>query len=36
MVDGSRMVLVGPGFYPESWGPGRDLLVREVLPALRA
>lgn len=31
----SRMVLVGPGFYPESWGEARHLFVREVLPALK-
>lgn len=32
----SRLVVVGPGFYPESWGEARDLFVREVLPALKA
>lgn len=31
-----RFVVVGPGFYPESWGEARDLFVREVIPALRA
>lgn len=31
-----RFVVVGPGFYPESWGAARDLFQREVLPALRA
>jgi 5,10-methylenetetrahydromethanopterin reductase len=31
-----RFVVVGPGFYPESWGEARDLFAREVLPALRA
>lgn len=31
-----RMVIVGPGFYPESWGDNRHLFVREVMPALRA
>lgn len=31
-----RFVIVGPGFYPESWGEARDLFVREVLPALKA
>jgi 5,10-methylenetetrahydromethanopterin reductase len=30
-----RFVLVGPGFYPESWGEARHLFAREVLPALR-
>ncbi len=30
-----RFVVVGPGFYPESWGEARDLFVREVLPALQ-
>jgi 5,10-methylenetetrahydromethanopterin reductase len=30
-----RMVVVGPGFYPESWGDKRHLFVREVMPALR-
>lgn len=31
-----RFVVVGPGFYPESWGERRHLFAREVLPALRA
>lgn len=31
----SRMVLVGPGFYPDSWGDAAGLFVREVLPVLR-
>jgi 5,10-methylenetetrahydromethanopterin reductase len=31
-----RFVVVGPGFYPESWGENRDLFQREVLPALKA
>lgn len=31
-----RFVVVGPGFYPESWGEARDLFAREVLPALKA
>jgi 5,10-methylenetetrahydromethanopterin reductase len=31
-----RFVVVGPGFYPESWGEARDLFAREVIPALRA
>ena len=31
-----RMVIVGPGFYPESWGDNRHLFAREVMPALRA
>lgn len=31
-----RFVVVGPGFYPASWGEARDLFWREVLPALRA
>lgn len=30
-----RFVIVGPGFYPESWGEARGLFAREVLPALR-
>lgn len=31
-----RLVVVGPGFYPESWGENRHLFTREVLPALKA
>lgn len=31
-----RLVVVGPGFYPASWGDAAGLFVREVLPALRA
>lgn len=31
-----RFVVVGPGFYPESWGEKRHLFTREVLPALKA
>lgn len=31
-----RFVVVGPGFYPDSWGEARDLFAREVIPALRA
>jgi 5,10-methylenetetrahydromethanopterin reductase len=31
-----RFVMVGPGFYPETWGAARDLFAREVIPALRA
>lgn len=31
-----RLVLVGPGFYPEAWGEDRHQVTREVLPALRA
>lgn len=30
-----RLVIVGPGFYPESWGEARHLFAREVLPALK-
>lgn len=30
-----RFVVVGPGFYPASWGEARDLFAREVMPALR-
>lgn len=30
-----RFVVVGPGFYPESWGEARELFWREVIPALR-
>ena len=30
-----RIVAVGPGFYPESWGEAAGLFVREVIPALR-
>ena len=31
----TRFVIVGPGFYPESWGEARHLFAREVLPALK-
>lgn len=31
-----RLVVVGPGFYPASWGEAAGLFVREVIPALRA
>lgn len=31
-----RLVVVGPGFYPESWGEKRHLFAREVLPALKS
>jgi len=31
----SRLVVVGPGFYPEVWGEARHLFAREVLPALK-
>ena len=31
-----RFVVVGPGFYPESWGEAAGLFAREVIPALRA
>lgn len=31
----NRFVIVGPGFYPESWGEARHLFAREVLPALK-
>jgi len=31
----NRFVIVGPGFYPESWGEARHLFTREVLPALK-
>lgn len=30
-----RLVIVGPGFYPESWGDARHLFERQVLPALK-
>jgi 5,10-methylenetetrahydromethanopterin reductase len=30
-----RFVMVGPGFYPESWGEAGALFQREVLPALK-
>jgi 5,10-methylenetetrahydromethanopterin reductase len=30
-----RFFVVGPGFYPPSWGQARDLFTREVMPALR-
>lgn len=32
----SRLVVVGPGFYPPHWGEAQGLFVREVLPALKA
>ncbi len=32
----NRFFVVGPGFYPESWGDARSLFAREVMPALRA
>lgn len=31
-----RFVIVGPGFYPASWGESRHLFAREVLPVLQA
>jgi len=31
-----RFVVVGPGFYPDSWGEARNLFASEVIPALRA
>ena len=31
-----RLVVVGPGFYPEAWGEAGKLFAREVMPALRA
>ncbi len=31
-----RFVVVGPGFYPASWGDAAGLFAREVMPALRA
>jgi 5,10-methylenetetrahydromethanopterin reductase len=31
-----RFFIVGPGFYPESWGDARNLFAREVMPVLRA
>lgn len=31
-----RFVVVGPGFYPESWGEAGRLFAKEVIPALRA
>jgi 5,10-methylenetetrahydromethanopterin reductase len=31
-----RFVVVGPGFYPPSWGEAAGLFAREVVPALRA
>jgi 5,10-methylenetetrahydromethanopterin reductase len=31
-----RFVVVGPAFYPESWGDDRKQFVREVMPALRS
>lgn len=31
-----RLVIVGPGAYPESWGADAHLFAREVLPALKA
>ena len=30
-----RFVVVGPGFYPASWGEAAGLFAREVMPALR-
>lgn len=30
-----RIVAVGPGFYPASWGAAADLFAKEVIPALR-
>lgn len=31
-----RFVVVGPGFYPASWGEAAGLFAREVIPALKA
>ena len=31
-----RLVVVGPGYYPDDWGDSSELFVREVVPALRA
>jgi 5,10-methylenetetrahydromethanopterin reductase len=31
-----RLHIVGPGFYPDSWGDARHLFTREVIPSLRA
>jgi 5,10-methylenetetrahydromethanopterin reductase len=31
-----RFVVVGPGFYPPSWGAAAQLFSREVMPALRS
>ena len=31
-----RFVVVGPGFYPASWGAAAGLFAREVIPALKA
>ena len=31
-----RFVVVGPGFYPSSWGEAAGLFAREVIPALKA
>ena len=31
-----RLVVVGPGFYPASWGEAAGLFAREVIPALHA
>lgn len=31
-----RFVVVGPGFYPESWGEAAGLFAKEVIPVLRA
>ena len=31
-----RFVVVGPGFYPPSWGEAAGLFVKEVMPAVRA
>ena len=30
-----RFVVVGPGFYPESWGEAAGLFAREVMPTVR-
>ncbi|MCB2078009.1 MAG: LLM class flavin-dependent oxidoreductase [Novosphingobium sp.] len=30
-----RFVIVGPGFYPESWGEAGGLFAKEVIPALK-
>ena len=31
-----RFVVVGPGFYPGTWGEAAGLFAREVMPAVRA
>jgi 5,10-methylenetetrahydromethanopterin reductase len=31
-----RFVVVGPGFYPQSWGAAGELFQKEVIPALKA